>query len=37
MVVFKTINKNLSELQIELAILNTAKNAYSKALIESLK
>lgn len=35
--VLNTINKNLSELQIQLAILITAKNAYSKALMDSLE
>lgn len=34
--VFKTINKKLEEFTIELAVLNTSKNVYSNALIQSL-
>ncbi len=34
--VFKTINKKLQEFTIELAVLNTSKNVYSNALIQSL-
>ena len=34
--VLKNIDKNLSELQINLAIASTAKNVYTQALVESL-
>ena len=34
--VFKTINRKLQEFTIELAVLNTSKNVYSNALIQSL-
>ena len=34
--VFKTINRKLEEFTIELAVLNTSKNVYSNALIQSL-
>lgn len=34
--VFKTINKKLEEFTIQLAVLNTSKNVYSNALIQSL-
>ena len=35
--VLKNIDKNLSDLQINLAIASTAKNVYTQALVESLE